>query len=175
MSLGRATKYFSWLRRKPLPPPPAMYPWETREKALPNPEDDLSIPELATRAIHVHQYLDIGELPYTSPVPSPHGYVHRSAVARSKSIRSIFSSLSDRGENRRGSARLGEPHDQPSTTPMQAILHSRKTKKILIFVVVWVLVVVAIIVGVILGRRAQNRSARVCTSPMVGASCEMSE
>lgn len=148
----------------------------------------MTIPDLAGRVAAMNQYLEVGELPYATPLHSPagegQGYMHEQAVVRAKSIRSVLTSISDRSGNGpvrggpTGFTRLAEKTRNTgyrrSMTP-SSWLASRRWK-IIAFFVVWILVAIAITLGVIFGKRAQQGQSvpSTCAGVLTGDLCELS-
>jgi hypothetical protein len=197
---SHAAKSFSWLTRRSLPPVPRSPPRMPYEKELPNPDDDLTVPELAKRAAIMDHYLSVGELPYTSPTSSPylapHAYnsVHNTQrpIGR-RSFQSVLSSFSNGGRAERIERNERERRFAGNSgfvslpeTQRESIFRSRVSmgsslsihrKKVAIFVFLAVIIIaIAIPVGVVLGKRAQHRSSvALCAGGvMTGASCELS-
>lgn len=184
---SQAAKAMSWFRKKPLPSLPSSPTEEKQVKTIRNPDDDMTVPELALRAATMDHYLTVGELPYTSPTASPiplnQGHMRRASGPRA-SIASVLSSFSDRARGERRSRPTGfsqipegnqEVVEIGNTRPAGFLASRRKT--IIFFVVLWCILAVAIPVGVVLGRRAFSRNtvASNCADGMAGASCQLSK
>ena len=182
---SRAARAMSWFRKKPLPSLPPSPTLEKQGKTLPNPDDDLTVPDLVLRAAAMDHYLSVGELPYTSPrsSPAPFEQSHaRRASAPRASMASVLSSFSDRARERRmkpaGFSQIPEPKPESielGKTHLTGCLASRR-RTVIFFVALWVALAVSIPIGVVFGRRALTRNDAVsnCADGLAGVSCQLS-
>lgn len=182
---SRAARAMSWFRKKPLPPLPASPTRGKEGKALPHPDDDMSVLDLALRAATLDQYLSVGELPYNSPRASPlppgQEHVQGSSMPR-MSIQSVLSSMSDRARRERkkksvGFSQIPEGKLEPHKPRNQSHPFATKRRKIWAFALFWCVLAIAVPIGVVFGRRALGNisAATNCSDGMVGASCQLSK
>jgi hypothetical protein len=176
---SRAARALSWFRKKPLPSLPPSPTRDKHEKTLPNPDDDMSAPDLALRAAVLDQYLEVGELPYnspsTSPLPLGQQDVRRPSAPR-RSMQSVLGSLRERRTTPVRSSQIpaGKLEDREARVGNRRSFFASRRRKIWCFAFLWCSLVIAVPIGVVFGRRAL-RNTSDCGDGLTGASCQLSE
>ncbi|KAG8873151.1 hypothetical protein FRC20_008550 [Serendipita sp. 405] len=181
---SRAAKVVSFFRKKPLPPLPTSSPQYVEGKQLPHPDDNMSVQELAKRAVVMDEYLAVGELPYRSPITSPaiEG-PHRSNPVR-VSVHSVLGSLSDRArfEPKRsrqvGFAALPSPKQEENAAREETppnVRAFRNRRKWALFVVFICVAAIGLTAAVLFARPKKSAvSVAACNDEaMTGATCQL--
>ncbi|KAG8759139.1 hypothetical protein FRC14_006612, partial [Serendipita sp. 396] len=181
---SRAAKVVSFFRKKPLPPLPTSSPQYVEGKQLPHPDDNMSVQELAKRAVVMDEYLAVGELPYHSPITSPaiEG-PHRSNPVR-VSVHSVLGSLSDRArfEPKRsrqvGFAALPSPKQEENAAREETppnVRAFRNRRKWALFVVFICVAAIGLTAAVLFARPKKSAvSVAACNDEaMTGATCQL--